>query len=164
MTVDENPELELEQKKATLALLHVARQDFTRTLKICETALAMPDRMDKRDVMSWVFQAAAVVTYGRPFTRSKVIGRLEDEWTTFLGDAHLQDTHKKIMDQRNEAVAHADPKWRLLFLAPAGTQTPDGIILTEPKIVSLSAEPRARLLRGDTTPLPASPPKAERSL
>ena len=128
-------DLEHEQKQ-TLALFHVARQDITRALAITETALSMSDRMAKNDVMSWVFQVAAVVTYGRPFTKNEGIGKLKGEWTTFLGDEHLQDAHKKVMNQRHEVAAHVDLKWRPLFIAPAGTVTPTGIVLTEPKIIS----------------------------
>ena len=104
---------------------------------MCELALSLPDRLDKNDLMARVFHSAVVVTYGRPFTRSKGIGKLEDDWTTFLDDAHLQDTHMRVMDQRNQVAAHADLKWRPLYLVPAGTHMPSGLVMTEPKITSV---------------------------
>lgn len=131
------------ERKQTLALYHVAREDIAHALAITEKALSTPGGLDKHDLMSRVFQVAAVVTYARPFTRSDGIGRLEGEWTEFLGDVDLQRTHEKVMEQRHQVMAHADLKWRPLFLTPAGTTGPEGLTLTEPKIMSLkpSLEP-----------------------
>jgi hypothetical protein len=101
---------------------------------MCETA--MSTELSKHDPVSWAFHQAVVVSYARPFTSNRSVGALGAKWEKF-SDPHLQETHRLVIQQRDEVVAHAELRWRPLVLVDRNTRLPSGVITANPAIVGL---------------------------
>jgi len=121
-------------RRRTLARLALARADLTEALSLCDYALADPPIED--EPRYWALHEAVVITYGRPFTSNKPVGALAAKWHRF-GDPRLDFNHKRILDLRNEVVAHAELKHRRIHVVPKGTLIGDTGAIAPERLITV---------------------------
>ncbi len=111
----------------------VRRQNLHRIaagLSDVTNALSAVDYLLENDIAEtdprWeIYQDYAVITYARPFTKTKGVGRLSAKYERF-SDKELQLTHELIMEQRREHIAHNDSRTGKVTIVPAGQQGAPG--------------------------------------
>jgi hypothetical protein len=105
--------------KLELHKIVVARSDILSAQQACRLILERVTGL-KHELLAPLSQAA-VVAYGRPFSGNKGTGTLSRHWSDFP-DARLRAVHRKLMDVRNELVAHSDSSVRNVVMVPPGVQ------------------------------------------
>lgn len=102
-------------KKADLFLLTMAQDSVTiaryANNQIIQTQMSVENEGHK------VLLYAVITTYGRAFQAMQPFGKLAKEWGQF-DNKRLTETHRLLMDLRNQYVAHADYKGREVVVYP----------------------------------------------
>lgn len=105
------------QQKLELHKLVVARSDFGSAQSTCRLVLEQVKGVSDK-LYPPLFQAA-VIAYGRPFIDNKSTGVLSSHWRQFT-DTRLKAAHEKLIQTRNELIAHSDSVVRAVKIVPAG--------------------------------------------
>jgi hypothetical protein len=122
------------EKKRELNKLILAHSDVYAAFKTCEHFLAIirphaasnPSKYPGMDhPLYFPLIEAIVISYSRPFTPNDSLGELKKEWHKFP-DARLQDAHRRILQARNELVAHSDMVVRKVVIQPPGDSRVEG--------------------------------------
>jgi hypothetical protein len=71
---------------------------------------------------------AMAVCYGRPFSENKGLGNLLVDYPSFpdFVDPDMNLRHHRLIDLRNNFMAHSSCEGTKLFILPPGSQLPDG--------------------------------------
>lgn len=115
-------------KKRELHKLILAHSDVHAAYKACEHFLSIfgnhpqKNRSNYAGMDNPLFQPlieAIVISYARPFTPNESLGELKKEWNKFANQ-RLQETHRLILQARNELIAHSDRYVRKAQIVPPG--------------------------------------------
>ena len=107
------------EKKRNLYRLALARSDIAAAMEGCDHLLR--EQIDVSHALYWTLHNGIVVSYGRPFTRNRPYGPLDEKWSTFE-DPRFAELHALLMDLRHKTVAHSDLAMRKVFIVPAGAR------------------------------------------
>src|SRR5260221_9575510 len=114
------------QKKLELHKLALAHSDVHAAYKTAEHFLEVigPIAVKKPGLYAGMDQPlynplieAFIISYSRPFVPNKSLGELSKDWGTF-SDTRLQKAHRRILQARNELIAHSDGLVRRVKIHP----------------------------------------------
>ena len=118
------------EKKREIYKLILAQSDIGAACRTCEHFLAVIGPRAAKSSGRYAgmdhplyrpLLEAIVISYTRPFTGSKTIGKLKQKWGKF-GNPQFQAAHDKILGARNELVAHSDRFARSVKIEPPGAR------------------------------------------
>jgi len=104
-----------QNEKKLLYKIHVAISDITAALRVCKFIESSINSIN--DEAYYPLFAAVIICYSRPFSRNKPLGPLPDGWTHY-NSQEFQDVHDRLIQARNELVAHSDINARKVKIVP----------------------------------------------
>lgn len=112
-------EKKLRGKRRELCRLALARSDIAAALAACDQLVELSAHEQLAGDIGTALMNSLIVSYARPFTEGRPLGKLPDKWSKF-SSRHDQETHALLMDLRRQTVAHNDSTLRKVYVAPAG--------------------------------------------
>lgn len=107
-----------EHLRRQLHRLLVAKSDIHDALRATEYFIAEVTTMQHPLFLS--FQQMIVVSYSRPFTKTRSGGQISDKYARFPNMPGLQEMHRTLLDARDQHVAHSDAAIRTITIYPRG--------------------------------------------
>src|SRR5438045_1384958 len=92
----------LEERKS-IWLWCYASESFDKVIKACDFLSGTPPAISKSTVE--VLVSGIIVTYAKPFTHGRGVGKLE---ATKVVPLAFKKTHELLMDLRHKTIAHLD--------------------------------------------------------
>jgi hypothetical protein len=79
-----------------------------RSARALAEQLVREEHHGKIDPLTYGLLTGLVVTYARPFTESRDLGRLESKWSSFPDRPDFKRHHDRLIEYRRTLLAHTD--------------------------------------------------------
>jgi hypothetical protein len=104
--------------KKYLYKIVVARSDITEAMRTCDLFLSKIKSIN--DELYFPLLCSIIVSYSRPFTSNKPLGKLSTKWGKYK-NAKFREKHETILELRDKAMAHSDLDIKKVYICPKGT-------------------------------------------